>query len=287
MPQLIDPMLSRLDKAYLHALREFNASYEVEIVSCAYWKNRPPWEVSRRTCPDTFMLFPLKGEFVVTLEEEKRTIRPGSYLCLPEGTLHGLSMRSSLAKLEQVSLHVRIQDRWRRPLAARFSSSVVKLRDPAHWHRKLKDFASLMWTDADLARSWGPGLVRELCAERLMAEPELQSMPQEGDARVGRVMERMREELASPVLSIDALASSVGLTGTQLRKLFYRETGTRPKEHLQQLRMERAVHLLRHTTQTIELIASACGFATDNYFHLVFQKAFGMTPTAFREKEVV
>ena len=57
--------------------------------------------------------------------------------------------------------------------------------------------------------------------------------------------------------------------------------------YLDQLRLEKTVYLLRHSTWTIKHIALECGFATDNYFHLVFRKAFGTTPSAFREKEVL
>ncbi len=230
----------------------------------------------------------MKGEFIAVMEEGKRTVRPGSYLALADGIracADDAPRRER--KLEQVSLALPDPGPMAAAAAGPLSFARGEAFRPARWHQKLADLASMMWNDTDLGRSWGPTLVRELIAERLASESNLAPMERDGDPRIGRVLERMKEELASPILSIDALATSVGLTGTQMRKLFYRETRTRPKEHLHRLRMERAVQLLRHSTQTIEQIAAACGFATDNYFHLVFQKAFMVTPTEFRSKQVV
>jgi len=72
-----------------------------------------------------------------------------------------------------------------------------------------------------------------------------------------------------------------------MRKLFRRETRSSPRRYLRRLRLERAAYLLRHSTQSIKQIALESGFASDNYFHLVFRKAFGFTPTAYRDQEIL
>jgi AraC-like DNA-binding protein len=189
--------------------------------------------------------------------------------------------------LEQIALHCRIQDRWRRPLLARFKTPVARLRDPARWHRVLADLACLMTSDPELGQHQGKVLVRELMADRLRDEKKLLPLNRNGDPRIERVLQRMKNDLALTHLSIDALAREIGLTPTQMRKLFRRETQSGPKHYLHRLRLEKAAHLLRYSTKTIKEVASECGFATDNYFHLVFRKAFGLTPMAFREKEIL
>lgn len=287
MPQAVDPLSGRLSPAYGHALRELFAYYEIEILSCVFWRNRAPWEISTRKCFDDFFLFPVRGSVRVTLASGRRVIAPGNYLALPEGERHALVLEKGHPRLEQIALHCRMQDRWRRPLLARFSSPVGRLQDPARWHRVLADLACLMGVDPELGQHQGKVLVRELMADRLREEKNLSPLNRNGDPRIERVLQRMKDDLATPTLSIEALADEIDLTATQMRKLFRLETRRGPKQYLHQLRLEKAAHLLRTSTQTIKQVASECGFATDNYFHLVFRKAFGLTPTVFREKEIL
>jgi len=287
MPQTIDPLSGRLSPSYTTGLREFFAHYEIEILFCKYWRNRAPWSVETRRCFDTFFLFPVHGKVRVTLENGRPVIGPDIYLALPDGVQHALALEKGLSRLEQISLHCRIQDRWGRPFLSRFPSPVARLRDPERWHRILTDFASLISDDPELGRYRGKALVQELLSDRLLEEEMLAPLNREGDARIERVLQRMKEELASPGLSIEGLADDIDLTATQMRKLFRRETRRSPKQYLNRLRLEKAVHLLRHSTLTVKQIALECGYVTDNYFHLAFRKAFHVTPAAFREKEIL
>jgi AraC-like DNA-binding protein len=287
MPQTIDPLPGRLSTTYEQAMREFFAHYEIEIITCAYWRNRAPWSVETRKCFDSFFLFPVVGRVGIPLESGRKSIGPTTYLALSDGIEHSLVLEKGYKKLEQISLHCRIQDRWGRPFLSRFHSPIGKLRDADRWHRLLADLASLMNSDPSLGRHLGKLLVSELLFDRLREEKKLAPLNRSGDPRIERVLQRMKDEAGSPDLSIEALAEGIDLTATQMRKLFRRETRRSPKQYLHRLRLEKAVDLLRHSTQTIKQVAAECGFTTDNYFHLAFRKAFGVTPTAFREREIL
>jgi len=285
VPQTIDPHADRLSPAYRQGLRELLAHYEVEVLTCVYWRNRAPWFLETRQCFDSFFLFPICGSLRLTTDAGRSRIEPGHYLALPDGKPHALHLEKGYVRLEQIALHCRIQDRWGRPLLSRFRHPVAALVDPARWYRALTDLASLMSTDLELGRHWGKTLTLELMAGRLRQEEDLLPLDRQGDPRIERVLQRMKAGLADPALSIESLARGVDLTTTQVRKLFRRETRMAPKNFLLRLRLEKAVHLLRHSTLTIKQIAFECGFATDNYFHLVFRKAFGVTPIVFRQSE--
>jgi AraC-like DNA-binding protein len=288
MPEAVDPLSGRLTSSCAQAMREFFAHYEIEIITCAYWRNRAPWRVETRKCFDSFFLFPVIGKVGVTFVSGRRIINPTTYLALPDGVQHSLILEKGYQRLEQIALHCRIQDRWGRPFLNRFDSPISKLHDPVRWHRLLADLASLMCSsDPALGRHLGKVLVSELLFDRLRDEKILVPLNRNSDPRIEHILQRMKDELASPDLSIEALAHGIDLTATQMRKLFRRETRRSPKQYLHRLRLEKAVDLLRHSTQTIKQIAGECGFTTDNYFHLAFRKAFGATPMAFREKEIL
>jgi AraC-like DNA-binding protein len=287
MPQRIDPLTGRLSESLREGLRELFGRYEVEIVSCAFWRNRAPWSLEKRRVFDSFLLFPVRGRLRVALERRTVRVVPGEYLALADGVPHAILLERGHARLEQVSLHCRMVDRAGRPLLARFRHPVARLPDVSLWHRVLMDLAALLAADPQTGGRQGAALVQELMADRLRSGERLSPVAHEGDPRIEGVRRRMEEDLGSPELSIEALAREVALTGTQVRKLFRRETRMRPKQYLQRLRLKKAVRLLRHSPLTVKEIAFECGFATDNYFHLVFRAAFGLTPRAFREQQTL
>jgi AraC-like DNA-binding protein len=287
MSQTVDPLHGWLDDGYRRALGEWFLRYEIEIISCVMWRNRAPWKIPRRQCFDSFLLFPTRGKFRVKLDSGRHLVAPGQYLALPDSEWHEIEIEKGCTRLEQLSLHCRMQDRWRRPLLARFPAQVARLDHAPFWHRALTDLAFLMRFDPEVGQSRGKVLVRELLAERLRMEKKWPPLEIAGDPRIERVLRRMREDHSSLLLSVEGLSREVELTSTQMRKLFRRETGAGPHHYLQKLRLERAAYLLHHSTQSIKQVALQSGFATDNYFHLVFRKAFGLTPVAYRNKEVV
>ena len=72
------------------------------------------------------------------------------------------------------------------------------------------------------------------------------------------------------------------------RRNFYRHfknyTGVSPVEYLVQLRIRRAMELLRDTDTTISEISQLCGFADSNYMCRIFRKRYELSPGEFRKK---
>lgn len=69
-----------------------------------------------------------------------------------------------------------------------------------------------------------------------------------------------------------------------LRGRFKQQTGMSVAQYLRQLRLCRAMELLRHNRQTISEVAAECGFDDSNYFSVVFHQAFGVTPSGYRQR---
>jgi AraC family L-rhamnose operon transcriptional activator RhaR len=69
-----------------------------------------------------------------------------------------------------------------------------------------------------------------------------------------------------------------------LRTLFKQHTGMNVSHYLRQLRLCRAMSLLRYGNMTISDVAAECGFDDSNYFSVVFSRACGVSPRDYRQR---
>lgn len=93
------------------------------------------------------------------------------------------------------------------------------------------------------------------------------------------------EHLADPNLTIDQIASTIGLSNGYLRQLFKQETGQTLNDYIIESRIQRACELLVHTSQTGREIASATGFNDARYFYTLFKKRTGQTTDQYRRSK--
>jgi len=82
--------------------------------------------------------------------------------------------------------------------------------------------------------------------------------------------------------SIDALASQVGLSARQLRRLFLANTGATPVAVHATRRLLLAKQLLTETSLPVTHVALAAGFKSLRRFNAAFRGACGIAPTAIR-----
>ena len=101
------------------------------------------------------------------------------------------------------------------------------------------------------------------------------------DARVQRTMERMEEELQRPV-GMREFAAAVGLSVTQLTRLFRIHTGTTPAAFLKRLRIARARVLVERTSLSIAEIMARVGISDRSHFARAFRNAYGLSPRTLR-----
>ena len=101
------------------------------------------------------------------------------------------------------------------------------------------------------------------------------------DPRVARSIDRMREQLHR-ALRVVELADVVGLSVSQLTRLFREETGSTPGQYLHQLRMERARILVERSSLSIDEIMTQVGIADRGHFARDFRRAHGCSPRALR-----
>ncbi|TCV07620.1 AraC family transcriptional regulator [Samsonia erythrinae] len=108
--------------------------------------------------------------------------------------------------------------------------------------------------------------------------------PQLAEAQqLDMLMNALRASIAAP-FRFEAFCEQHQFSARSLRSRFKDQTGMSVPHYLRQLRLCKAMELLRYNRQTIGDIAALCGFEDSNYFSAVFHQAFGVSPSAYRQR---
>lgn len=92
------------------------------------------------------------------------------------------------------------------------------------------------------------------------------------------IMEANTEEM----VPIEKLAAAVGVSRRQLERLFMDHAKSSPAVVYKRVRLERARHLLLHSTAPLIDIALEVGFENSSHFARSFKQTFGQSPTQLR-----
>lgn len=84
-------------------------------------------------------------------------------------------------------------------------------------------------------------------------------------------------------LSVPRLADRAHLSERQFRRVFKREVGVNPVDHVENVRLDAACNLLETTANPIEEIARVCGFGTPETMNRVFRRRLDITPGDHRD----
>lgn len=82
--------------------------------------------------------------------------------------------------------------------------------------------------------------------------------------------------------AIDEIAAAAGCSCTLLRKRAKTVFGRSFGRELARIQLDRAAHLLRNTTLTVEAVASESGFCSASHLGQRMKAALGVTPNAYR-----
>ncbi|HXV29865.1 MAG TPA: GlxA family transcriptional regulator [Sinorhizobium sp.] len=102
------------------------------------------------------------------------------------------------------------------------------------------------------------------------------------DSRVAAVLITMEQHLEGGI-TIEQLASSVGLSRRQLERLFTEKAGMSPALAFRRLRLERARQILLMTKKPIIEVALDVGFVNSSHFTKEFRRTYGRTPAEIRD----
>lgn len=98
------------------------------------------------------------------------------------------------------------------------------------------------------------------------------------------IVKEINENYTSPDFSIFVLADKFTVSTAYMSYLCKKELGTHFSAYLWQLRMKKAVELMRKTDMTIENISEAVGYINTSSFRRKFKQETGKTPSQIRRE---
>ena len=101
---------------------------------------------------------------------------------------------------------------------------------------------------------------------------------------IDKVKAYIQEQFSNDQLSLKEIAAHVRISPSHLSKIFSQERGQTLTEYLTQVRIRRAMELLKSTPNKMLEIASDVGYGDPHYFSNLFKKLTGMTPKEYRNQ---
>lgn len=105
-----------------------------------------------------------------------------------------------------------------------------------------------------------------------------------GSDLIDKAQKYIADNYKDSTLSIDKICSELNVSSSYFSSLFKKNLGMSFVTYVTNLRMEKAVWLLEHTDEKAYIIAGMVGYDDPNYFSYVFKKAYGISPSKYRQK---
>lgn len=87
-------------------------------------------------------------------------------------------------------------------------------------------------------------------------------------------------------ISVHSICDAVGLDRTYLYRIFKEIAGETIQQHISRLRLKRARYFLANSDLDYSEVAYYCGYASEQYFSMVFKKSCGISPSAYRKLNI-
>ncbi len=97
------------------------------------------------------------------------------------------------------------------------------------------------------------------------------------------VKEYIAAHLPDSQLRLESIADEAHVTYSHLSRVFKQAEGINVSEYITNKRIEKAMQLLRMTTDPISLVSDQVGYASPYYFSACFKRIAGVTPSEYRK----
>ena len=120
--------------------------------------------------------------------------------------------------------------------------------------------------------------VTDELVEQGISHPEVQTADEQ---LMARVMKAIDTHLSDTNLTVELLASEVGISRVHLHRKIKQLTNLAPSALIRTIRLDRAAELLTKKELTVSDAAYATGFTNITHFSSSFKEKFGMPPSQY------
>ena len=104
--------------------------------------------------------------------------------------------------------------------------------------------------------------------------------------QVARALRFIRDHYTNPLLGVDDVVAATSVSRRPLEKAFRRELKRTINDEIVRARMDKVKDLLANSTLKVVDIAAASGFLRPNHLHRTFRRLAGLSPKAYRAKQL-
>ncbi|CAG7644804.1 Arabinose operon regulatory protein [Paenibacillus solanacearum] len=225
-----------------------------------------------------------EGTCTVWLDGAEFEVERGDLLLLKPGSSYELKIGGKSPKIASGDFYLFCKGEWidewwnrsQKPVKIRIEPNETVL---SLWRQIIKETRRLDEENVELTEY----LLRALCLALERAIADTQSSSHRLYTAVK--MKQFIEEHAQTTFMIKDVAAHARLSVSRASHFFKESYGKTIMQYALEVRLSGAMERMKHTSMTIEQIADTCGFGSYTYFHRVFKKRYGMSPTSFRKKE--
>ncbi|OGK01773.1 MAG: hypothetical protein A2519_01680 [Candidatus Raymondbacteria bacterium RIFOXYD12_FULL_49_13] len=123
-----------------------------------------------------------------------------------------------------------------------------------------------------------------LIRQRVMRRPLMEKIPEQWKKIAETIEQYLFDHYAEQDLDRYKIAEQAYMSERRLYSIYQAVNGLSPIQHLHNIRLQKAMELLKSTSKSVNEIAYAVGIDGFNNFHRVFKKATGITPGEYRKE---
>lgn len=247
-------------------------------LQCGIFSYLPGYSLTRESFDSFLLMYIQKGELSLTYEGFTRRVTAGQFVLLDCYKLHSYSTDKGWE-----CLWCHFDGITARPYYNNIVSrlgNVFSMPDTHQVLNKLTAILKIFFRGTLVREPLLSKYLTDILTEFLLYTPtnkQTGSSANIAEEIITYINEHFREDI-----SVEDLASRVGLSQYHFIRTFKKETGFTPHEYLVNTRIATAKYLLKNTRLSVKDICFASGFSCESVFCGAFKRHQGMTPVQYR-----
>jgi AraC-like DNA-binding protein len=106
------------------------------------------------------------------------------------------------------------------------------------------------------------------------------------DKLLERVMKVVNDNISNAELTVDEVASQVGISRVHLHRKLKELTNQTTRDFIRNVRLKMAADMLSQKKYSISEVADLTGFNNPNTFSVAFKELYGVSPSVYMEQHL-